>query len=97
MSIISICERRSIIVTTIVFAAVFTAGLCAGFLLKYESVPDEQQIVIDREPLPSGPESFIGGEIVSIDESRLILRTTNGLAEFNISGQETIEELPRTT
>lgn len=97
MSRILIWEWRTIIVTTTVCAAVFVVGLCAGFLLKYESVPDEQQIVIDRAPLPSGPESFIGGEIVSIDSGRLLLRTTNGLTEFNFSGQETIEELQRTT
>ena len=96
MTRISIRQWRSIIVTVIVFTAVFMVGMGVGFLLQYESVPDEQQIVIDRDPVPSSPESFIGGEIVRVDNGRLLLRTTNGLVEFNFDGQAIIEELQRT-
>ena len=88
-------QWRSIVATAVVLAAVFAAAAGAGFLFEHEPAPDERRIAIDREPPPPGPEAFLGGEVVSVGEGRLSLRTSEGVVEIAFGGDVVVDELRR--
>ena len=81
--------------TALVLAAVFAAAAGAGFVLEHEPAPDELRLTIDREPPPPGPESTVGGEVVSSEGGRLTLRTADGLVELELPDGVVVERLLR--
>ncbi|MXZ62916.1 MAG: hypothetical protein F4Y98_04790 [Chloroflexi bacterium] len=86
---------RSVLTTVVVLTAVFAAGAAVGFLLEHEPAPDDRHISITRPPQPPPAETFLAGEVVTLDAGSIELRTLAGVVQLDLWSDAAIEELRR--
>lgn len=86
---------RSVLTTVVVLTAVFAAGAAVGFLLEHEPAPDDRHISITRPPQPPSAETFLAGEVVTVDTGSIELRTLAGVVQLDLRSDASIEELRR--
>ena len=87
---------RAALPLAIALAISFGLGAGAGFAYAHDPSADRVEVRIDREPDLDGPtEAVVGGQVVRVDGSRLVIATDQGLLEVDASGLA-VEELTRT-
>ncbi len=86
---------RAALPLAIALVITFGLGALVGFTYAHEPGADQVVVRIDREQAADGPsEAVVGGEVVRVDGSRLVIETDRGPFEVDVSGLA-VEELTR--
>ena len=87
---------RAALPLAIALVIAFGLGAVAGFAYAHDPSADRVEVRIDREPDRDGPtEAVVGGQVVRVEGSRLVIATDQGPLEVDASGLA-VEELTRT-
>ena len=87
---------RTALPLAIALAVAFGLGAAGGFAFAHEPSASEVVLRIDRERAADGPiEAVIAGEVLRLDGAQLLIATSRGPLQVDLSGLA-VEELTRT-